>query len=442
MFADRELSMTARAAWPGTAGAVSSIASLAVLLLSGCQSPPTTLHNTCVEDWPEETAPFVAAPPLSDAEPEILWRSTIGLSVPVESLALSSGKLSFTWYRYLVQVDADTGAVDIITSFLRERITSVVYDPQGNAYFAGHNVYSLAPDGTYNWIAPLLEEDGEPVHARGRMVRDPRGDLYFSATDGHVYGVDGSDGTVRWRSLLTGGGQDLPVVVGGIGGALLAYAPHSNWRGQLWNAQTGEAMSYFTSPSGERYGAMVGPDIGIIAQRMEDPGGSYPWMHISALDECGKERFHLAAQRPQWPVLIGPGDQLYVVERDDYPGSPTAVSVYAPSGERVAGPVDMPIPWAIGADGTIFAVACDSSGVEGPARLYGYSQELQEQWMLPLGDGCPASAPVIDETGRLFFVWLIDNDLEMVAVQTTSPGLAATSWPARRPDALGAAWIQ
>ena len=120
-----------------------------------------------------------------------------------------------------------------ITSFLRERITSVVYDAQGNAYFAGHNVYSLAPDGTYNWIAPLLGDDGEPVHARGRMVRDPRGDLYFSATDGHIYGVDGSDGTVRWRSLLTGGGQALPVVVGGIGEALLAYAPHSNWRGPV-----------------------------------------------------------------------------------------------------------------------------------------------------------------------------------------------------------------
>ncbi|HWN66815.1 MAG TPA: hypothetical protein VNM90_04195, partial [Haliangium sp.] len=98
-------------------------------------------------------------------------------------------------------------------------------------------------------------------------------------------------------------------------------------------------------------------------------------------------------------------------------------------------------PWGIGADGTVYAVACDSSGYEGPSRLHAYDAGLGELWSLPLGDACPMAGPVIDARGRLYFAWFIDGGAEIVAVQTASPGLAETSWPVRRHDARGAAWL-
>ena len=102
----------------------------------------------------------------------------------------------------------------------------------------------------------------------------------------------------------------------------------------------------------------------------------------------------------------------------------------------------MPIPWAIGADGTVYAVACDSPGMDGPSRLHAYGPDLRQRWMLPLGQACPTAGPVIEPDGRLYFTWYRDRTTEVVAVQTDSPGLAATSWPTRRRDARGAAWVE
>ena len=441
MFVDPELSVMRRARRPAAVGVL-----LAFLasggFLSGCKGPPSTLYNACIEDWPDERPPFIEAPSIADVEPAILWRKRVTSAPPGDSLLLFGDKVAFASSSRFYAVDRETAEVEATITAGRESVTSAVYDEQGNAYFAGYSLYSVAPDGSYRWMVPLRGIDGAIIRARGRLVLGPEGGLFFGASDGQLYCFESADGSLRWRNALTGADQALPMVVGGIGNALLAFSPEGSWRPQLWNRRNGNAMATFTSPEGERYGALIGTRLGIVTQRMEDRGGSYPWMHISVLDQCAKERWHLPAERPQWPVLIGPGDRLFVVERDDYPDSPTSVSVYGPDGDRVAGPTEMAIPWAIGADGAIYAVACDSPGLEGPSRLYAYDPDLQERWMVPLGDACPMAGPVIDDQGRLFFTWSYERVTEVVAVQTQSPGLAPTSWPTRRADDRGTGWVR
>ena len=177
---------------------------------------------------------------------------------------------------------------------------------------------------------------------------------------------------------------------------------------------------------------------------MTDHGGPYPWMDIAVLDSCGAMRFALPATRPQWPVLAGPGDRLFVVEREDVTASPTEVSVYAPDGTRAVGPTPAAPPWALGADGTVYGLACDTSGLDGPAHLTAYAPDLTPRWTLELGDACPLAGPIIDAAGRLFFARFLPEKeaCELVAVQTASPGLAAGPGPTRHGDDHGTMWVR
>lgn len=397
-------------------------------------------ENQCVTGWPAEGEPFAPADPLPGVMPGVLWRTQLR-SAMGDWLLLTGDRLAFAAGGSLYLLDHDGNLVRRRGSPAFESITSAVADRDGNFYFAGHSVYSVDRDGEFRWLAPLPGDDGVFPRATGRMIMSPDGGLYFGATDGHMYAFDADGGALRWRTRVTGDGERPPAVLAGAGDAVLAIARDGEPKAQLWNAATGEPLAHFVGPRGERHGAMFGRRLGIVTQRMEDRGGPYPWMHVAVLDTCARERWRVPAERPQWPVLIGPNDRLFVVERDDVEGSPTFVSVYDEAGARVAGPVEMPIPWAIGADGTVYAVACDSPAYDGPSRLSAYDAELRELWTLPLGDACPMAGPVIDEQGRLYFAWWVQGVTEIVAVQTASPGLAATSWPARRRDARGTAWL-
>lgn len=419
--------------------ALAALAGVTCACLSACKDDRLP-ENRCVDGWPAAGEPFAPAAPLPGVTPGILWRTRLG-STMGDWLLLTEDRLAFAAGASLYLLDHDGNLLRRRGSPAAEGITSAVADRDGNFYFAGHSVYSVDADGELRWLAPLPGEDGIYPRATGRLVTSPDGALFFGATDGHLYAVEGRDGALRWRRRITGDGQRPPAVLGGAGDAVLAIARDGEPTAQLWNTATGTPTAHFVARDGERHGAMFGRRLGVVTQRMEDRGGAYPWMHIAVHDPCARERWRLPATRPQWPALIGPDDQLFVVERDDVEGSATFVSVYDEAGARVAGPVEMPPPWGIGADGTVYAVACDSSGYEGPSRLHAYDAGLAELWTLPLGDACPMAGPVIDARGRLYFAWYIDRGTEIVAVQTASPGIAATSWPVRRRDARGTGWL-
>lgn len=416
---------------------VAGLAALAAMV-SACKDDLPA--NQCVEDWPAMGAPFVPADSLPGVTPGIVWRTRLGSGMG-DWLLVTGERVAFAAGGSLYLLDRDGNYLRRRGSPAFESITSAVADADGNFYFAGHSVYSVDANGDFRWLAPLPGDDGIFPRATGRMVMSPDDGLFFGATDGHLYAFDGAAGALRWRTRVTADNQRPPAVLGGAGNAVLAIARDGDPRAQLWNATTGAPTAHLVGPDGERHAAMFGRGLGIVSQRMEDRGGPYPWMHVSVLDTCARERWHIAATRPQWPVLIGPGEQLFMVERDDVEDSPTFASVYDQDGARVAGPVAMPPPWGIGADGTVYAVACDSGGYDGPSRLHAYDAALNELWTLPLGDACPMAGPVIDEQGRLYFAWYIDDGAEIIAVQTASPGIAATSWPVRRRDARGTGWL-
>jgi outer membrane protein assembly factor BamB len=420
------------------------------LVVAACQGPPPQVANRCLTGWPEAAAPVAAKAPLART-PALLWRVPVTGASPNDWILLSGDKVAFTaGGRLFLRHRSDGSDAGGRSSAGFERVSSAAIDAAGNYYFVGQSTYSVDASAAWRWKVPLAGAPGTNVYkdapSAGRtLAMSPVGMLYVGADDGALYAIDSKDGASKWRRDVASvsDGDRGPIVLGGIGDAIVTTTRSKTTRPSVFDAHTGEPLQRWATDEGPLFAALMAPTLGIVTERMADHGGSYPWMDVFALDACGRTRFHLAATRPQWPVLVGADESLYVVERDDTPGSDTFVSVYDVAGKRVKGPIAAAPPWGLGADGTVYAAQCDAPGHDGPSRLIAYDGEtFAEKWRVELGASCPSAGPVIDAEGRLYFTWFIDHYTELVAVQTQSPGLAETPWPTRRHDAQGTAWVK
>ncbi len=412
-----------------------------VCALSACENPPTMVANRCVADWPAVppggdplAAPVsAAAPPGTIVMDAVLTKSiATALLVTPDRLYMTAGGRV-----YVMNHDAQLIASHVSAGY--EGVGAPVTDEGGNVYFAGESIYSVDKQGAWRYIVPL--DDAAPQAGRSLLFHD--GTLFTAAGDGYLYALDAATGARKWRREVGKNVNGPAVLLGGVAGAVMAITRGATPSSRLYDVATGAPLATFTTPKGDpEYGLMFGRALGIVTQRMDDTTGPYPWMHIAVLDPCSKPRFTIEPTRPQWPALIAPGDELLVVERDDVRGSQTFVSGYGPDGTKLIGPVPAATPWAVGADGTIYGLTCDSPGVDGPSRLIAYDPQLHEQWRLELGPSCPITTPVIGDDGRLYFARYAGGATELIGVQTTSPGLASSSWPTRRHDAHGTGWLE
>ena len=116
-------------------------------------------------------------------------------------------------------------------------------------------------------------------------------------------------------------------------------------------------------------------------------------------------------------------------------------------GNVVAGPAPAEgWPIAAAADGAIYTFRCDDAATS-TNRVLAYSRDLEELWRLDLGgDACKGMTGnvILDDTGVMYLMRRGDSGAdatEMIAIQTTSPGLADSSWPSWRHDNRGTAWL-
>ena len=95
-----------------------------------------------------------------------------------------------------------------------------------------------------------------------------------------------------------------------------------------------------------------------------------------------------------------------------------------------------------GADGTTYAVLCDDNPLDVlKSWLIAYGTDLKEQWRVDMSPACPTGNGVLTDDGVAYFARRSDVDVELIAVQTTSPGLAKSSWPTLRHDNQGTSWL-
>jgi outer membrane protein assembly factor BamB len=108
--------------------------------------------------------------------------------------------------------------------------------PNGNIYFAGTNLYSVAPNGQLRWSVNL---DGSQI--TGSPVVSGNGVVYIGTSTGDFYAVNSSNGNIIWQ-------DNLSTQIGGISGSALignngvVYVA-SGWVLYALNAGTGTVIS-------------------------------------------------------------------------------------------------------------------------------------------------------------------------------------------------------
>jgi hypothetical protein len=118
--------------------------------------------------------------------------------------------------------------------------------------------------------------------------------------------------------------------------------------------------------------------------------------------------------------------------------------VYSESGEKLRGPVALRgFATSLGADGTLYTTECTATDLRaGELTLVAYDADLSERWSLNLGRGCTYGGTAIAPDGVLYLGREDpEGKIEVLAVQTQSPGLAPTPLPTRAADNRRTGWI-
>jgi len=134
----------------------------------------------------------------------------------------------------------------------------ILYATTGNQ---DYKVHALDANGAEIWnTGPLLPKATFAPLAVSDTDGDGVKEIYFGATDGNLYAINGNDGSLRWRYVLGGG-------VWGYGGAVgnLTEGPEpeivfTTTTGDFYAMRTDGTVAWIASPGGN--GAIVTPSLG------------------------------------------------------------------------------------------------------------------------------------------------------------------------------------
>lgn len=188
--------------------------------------------------------------------------------------------------------------------------------------------------------------------------------------------------------------------------------------------------------------SLLGTYTALLAQWTVHDTNGLDYRRGAVVDHCGKWLWGLPNQHgTAWGfLLVGFNEELLVrggVHHDGY--------IYDIAGRRLLGPKPLQgIPFLLGADNVIYSFDCSSIHPEaGTQTLIAYSWNLQRLWSLDLGKGCSADASgVLDYDGVLYFARQLATGIEVVAVQTQSPGLAETAMPTWLYNNRRSGWLE
>lgn len=354
-------------------------------------------------------------------EPRILWtKKLVGLRLN-QGIALSQGHIALSSGALLWIVDLDGDVTGQLLDPNTATGQAPVADKAGNFYFSTSSVYSVKPDGSLRWSLPLGPPSGAPQEttSTSRLLMSPEGILYFAASDGLIYAVRANDGRVVWKEA----------------GAL-------NSSGRLRGLSIGNGDTFYVDNIPYRVGTGMSSFQLLINGRpawtMGTYSGQWAGFYDSVMNEsrtrsffvdtCGHTLWSFPNQADSsWEVsLIGYNEAMLV--HGDSHGSNTYI--YDVRGKMLRGPSSMRgRVQCLGADSAIYNLESWTSSGKAFMTLVSYSWDLKELWSLDLGEGYTNGGVVLADNGALYFARQLTDGIELVAVQTQSPGLADTAMP-------------
>lgn len=359
-----------------------------------------------------------------------------------------------------------------------------VKDPGGAMYFTGRaGIQQVHPDGRLGWLFPL------PPNARAITQATVTGGLVVFGSDleeVHAVWIAGKAGYSRaldgpmdpmvqpvGRPALAPGGQRY--YVGGADDKLYAVTHQSIvWRRVLPGPPTYTVLDdkgTLYAPLRKKVAAVdssgkvlwIRPVAGVDGVSYVQPtvqgglicaAGTSSRSVILELDRaCGRERWRRSfsgyitygfVRAPDGTTFTGESDRKKMTDRL-LALSPTGQTRWSLTIEKSTFPDTMGLLsiGPIGADGTLYVFVTNKglpSNPSGTAHLRAYTLSGTLKWKLDLPDLYIISKPLLLDNGLLVFAAHFyrtsGKEYTVMAVQTTSPGLARGGWPRYSHDNL------
>jgi outer membrane protein assembly factor BamB len=393
----------------------------------------TTL--TCIENWP--TQPNSGSKPsIEGVQPGIKWKKTVPWLAYTSDLVLTGDRIGLLAGNKLWLLDRSGNVVGDFLDATAMGSATVVADAIGNFYLATSRIVALTQDGAVRWtfeFGPSVSPLYSVGETSSTMLLSPMGVLYFAASDGYVYALQTSDGHVQWKREvgLRADGRVRWMNIG-VGDAVFvedrAYrASDGTPLGDL-NVNGAAVQPLLASSSGVLAGRYVNSPDGRLENRM----------HM--LGRCGELQWSFPDMQSWYSTLAGTDDALFVTRFD---GTRFWSYWYSKTGSALKGPLpNRGVASALGADGTVYSLECDSGLLDqANMTVFAYASDLTEAWALGMGAPCNYSAAALADDGLLYLARDVSAGVEVIAIQTKSPGIASTAWPARRHDNRRTSWL-
>ncbi len=372
---------------------------------------------------PEPSAPL-------PVEPKVLWSKTIatgdaakhfGFAVSGDRIAVSDE--GNVWIR-----DLDGEPVAKISDYTALSITGAVGDGKGNFYYGADHVVSLDRDGNTRWVYDFGALSVPSEHGyTASLVVAPDGAIYFGASDKHVHALSTETGQLLWKTAYVPGlsGNGLGKATNAVGDVVFV-----DWVG--YHRKTGAPLGVFLYDG-------IPAGISRINSRYEV--SLWQQFYYSAVaDSCGK----IFLERERTPVvrtLFGFEDETMATYSTQNPDG-TYRKFATLEGQNHLPILPMRevdwVPVIIGADGVTYAVGTDGT----TTQLVALRRDMTEIYRLPVPGVLSVYAALLDD-GRLYFdtYYVTTKARVLVAIQTTSPGLARTAWPSVQGDNTNSGWV-
>lgn len=414
-----------------------------VALALACQGPAhspkpnavtarlTPSASTCRPAAPLRVAPAAPLP----QQPRRLWTKALGWrGLQPGGPVATKQRLAVSTANRLFIID-QVGAVVASVQAQREHevMSAPTSDAAGNLYFAaGARLYSATDEGKPRWST--ADTPGMGASPASPPLLSPDGVVYVIGGDGKLIAARSEDGKLLWANDAEPSSLALGFTRSGRGWVVA----NSPLRGStLFAAFDGSRQDTAKSrPGAPIFAKLVGGSTGLLGFSIADSSSSAR-STLHTLSFCGDSATTTLVDAQ--PSLLLPNDDVVVTShaRDDSPAFTIRSMTERGGAPTTRSAVGVPI--AIGADDSIFALSCDAT--TGPSRLDVYGVDLSRRYSVELGLGCPAARPILQPDGKLFLVReRPDVGVEVIAVQTSSPGLATRGWPVARHDSQGTSW--
>ncbi len=420
---------------------------------------PSIGRDVAVESRFECTPRLTSIRPPLDAQPGILWKTTLvpprapptwdGIAVTRDRVSVASADMA-----YILDRKGNQKSVYLTDGFYF--LGGVVADPQGNFYYTERQAFSLTGDGTERWKV-ALRADSNPRSGRpSPFLLSPEGVLYSALVDGWVRAFEKDTGGRIWATDLT----DQPARA-----HMRTLAGYRDWlvvRGRdgnfyVFDRRDGSVRATIVQPTEWDNALGVSSDFGIFI------GTGLSDRHISTSRRLavhgfdGVLRWAVSGHWESRPVFVDLQGRLVVSEyAAKPPGTPQLVR-YSCDGQRLEvvpfppGAAGRPIAITeviLGADGVAYAVTVIDvplpSGVPYTQEVVALSPDLRAVWRTTIETTQITRGAVLSDDGVLHVLFQhpdATQGQQIIAIQTTSPGPAKTSWPATRGDNFSSGWL-